>query len=94
MASQRCSGSRWRALRLLILRRDGYVCQMVDGCTTPADTIDHWIPYCDGGTDTPMNLRAACAHHNYAAGAAIGGNRRTPTDERPLFDWTSKTADN
>lgn len=60
--------SRWRAVRLRILDRDGHVCQIRgDGCTHVARTVDHVVAVSDGGDPyDPRNLRAACAHCNYS----------------------------
>jgi 5-methylcytosine-specific restriction endonuclease McrA len=45
---------------------------MVDGCGTPATTVDHVVPLALGGAMyDPDNLRAACAAHNASAGASL-----------------------
>lgn len=53
--------SGYRALRLLILERDNYVCWM---CGNRADQVDHLIPPWAGGSDEPENLAAACGPCN------------------------------
>lgn len=58
----------WRRIRLHVLRRDGYRCQMMlpDGsvCGEPASTVDHAVRREHGGTDALLNLRAACIRCN------------------------------
>jgi 5-methylcytosine-specific restriction endonuclease McrA len=59
----------WPRLRLMILRRDGWVCQIkLPGCRTVASHCDHIIPWEEDGTGGPWfdpnNLRAACAFCN------------------------------
>lgn len=70
----------WRKVRLLILRRDGYRCQIQGpGCTGHAGTVDHITSLHQGGARLdPANLQAACGHCNYGK-----GNRdREPRSER------------
>lgn len=64
----------WRKLRLLILERDGYACQLrLPGCTLDADQVDHIIRPDDGGPRfDPGNLRAACGRCNKARGGRVG----------------------
>lgn len=59
---QRGYGPEWDRLRLLILKRDRYLCQC-DECqytnrVLPATQVDHRIPKAEGGTDSPDNLCA------------------------------------
>ena len=74
----RHGGRQWRTLRLRILMRDGYRCQInANGCTQHADQVDHIVPLVDGGEKyDPNNLRAACTHCNASLGASIGNTRR------------------
>lgn len=74
------STRRWRRLRLLVLDRDGWRCQLpVDGggesdvalCGAWASHVDHITPRALGGTDDPANLRAACRACNLRRGARI-----------------------
>lgn len=56
-------GTTWDKLRLVILKRDRYLCQCPDcngGRTrvTPANQVDHIIRKADGGSDDPSNLRS------------------------------------
>ncbi len=59
---------RWQKVRLHILERDRYVCQIrLPGCTTRATQVDHVTRIDDGGMIyEPMNLRAACQPCNLA----------------------------
>jgi hypothetical protein len=56
----------WRRVRLTILARDGYLCQIIaPGCTRAATQVDHIVPVSKGGSILdPANLRAACARCN------------------------------
>ncbi len=74
----------WPTLRLMILRRDGYQCQ-VHGprCTHVANECDHIEPWLDGGAwFNPANLRAACT-------ACNKGRRNQPHkyDTTPSRTW-------
>lgn len=40
-----------------IRERDGRRCVL---CGATANQVDHIIPYCDGGSDDPSNLRTLC----------------------------------
>lgn len=59
---QRGYGPEWDRLRLLILKRDRYLCQCDEcrrtGRVLPATEVDHRIPKAEGGTDDPGNLGA------------------------------------
>ncbi len=65
MAKSQYSGP-WRKLRLQILNRDGYICQInAPGCTSIATQVDHIIPASQNGSwFDPANLRASCANCN------------------------------
>ena len=61
---------RWKRIRLTVLKRDAYECQMRGPkCTGVATSVDHVIPYAQGGDDNYNNLRAACRTCNTTAGA-------------------------
>lgn len=61
---------RWRHLRLLILERDGWMCQAKGPrCKGQAKTVDHIIPVSEGGNSHPNNLRAACGPCNFGTAA-------------------------
>jgi len=72
MTERRYQVKRWRMLRLDVLRRDLWVCQVVPGCPVPAQVVDHISPVYEGMPDweffDPTNLRAACKHHNLRRG--------------------------
>ena len=60
-------GYDWQRLRLLILRRDGYVCAY---CGGRANSVDHVRPKIEGGGDHPSNLVACCVRCNSSRSAA------------------------
>lgn len=62
-STARTRGSKWMAIRDLILRRDAGLCQpcMQAGRLTPAVQVDHKLPLAQGGTDDQSNLQAICA---------------------------------
>lgn len=55
-------GSAWDKLRLVVLKRDGYLCQCLDckstGRVRLATDVDHIQPKAKGGTDALDNLQA------------------------------------
>ena len=57
---------RWKELRLQILRRDSWTCQIRGPrCTVQATQVDHIVKRAWGGhRSDPANLRAACAACN------------------------------
>lgn len=74
------STSRWRKIRLAILRRDNHTCYY---CGIPqATTVDHLTPVEQGGDDSFNNLVSACANCNYSK-----GNR---TEEQYIKDRNKK----
>lgn len=52
----------WKAVRKMVLARDGYVCQhRFPKCSTVATAVDHVIELADGGAPyDPSNLVASC----------------------------------
>jgi 5-methylcytosine-specific restriction endonuclease McrA len=90
--SARCGRKWWRtlhkhdvpyAVRLYVLERDGWRCQICKRgisalLTVPhpkAGTVDHVIPQSQGGTHDPANLRAAHMGCNSVRGNR-GGNEQ------------------
>lgn len=59
---ERGYGASWDRLRVLILKRDRYLCQCDEckraGRVLPATEVDHRIPKAEGGNDDPGNLSA------------------------------------
>ena len=64
-AAQRGYGSRWRAIRLHVIRRDPLctIC-LAMGRVTPSTEADHVIPKRLGGSDDVDNLRGTCKSCN------------------------------
>jgi len=58
----------WKKIRVKVLERDGYRCQIrAAGCTQNAEEVDHILPVSMGGEwFDEENLRAACARCNNA----------------------------
>lgn len=65
------SDRQWRALRVEVLKRDGWKCDL---CGDPATEVDHIVPFTEGGRSTPSNLRAIC-RPCHASKSAREGNR-------------------
>ncbi|MNX43895.1 HNH endonuclease [compost metagenome] len=80
--SERGYGPAWDRLRLLILKRDRYLCRCCECVSTdrvlPATEVDHRIPKSEGGTDAPGNLCAInvdCHKRKTARESARGRTR-------------------
>jgi 5-methylcytosine-specific restriction enzyme A len=75
---QRYHAVGWAPLRLHILDRDHWQCQIRErGCTHVATDADHIVAVADGGEFwDPSNLRAACKACNARLGAAVARRRR------------------
>jgi 5-methylcytosine-specific restriction endonuclease McrA len=56
------STAAWKRLRLEVLERDGYECQIRDiGCTVAATQVDHIVNTAAGGAELdPDNCQSAC----------------------------------
>jgi hypothetical protein len=83
---KRGSTTAWRRLRLIVLERDSWSCQVTDDygrlCGRFADTCGH---IGTTGLDLPELLQAQCRRHNYSD----GGKRAhvaNHDDQPPL--WT------
>jgi len=59
---QRGYGSAWDKIRLIILKRDNYLCQTCSrsGRLSAGNTVDHIISKANGGTDEHNNLETIC----------------------------------
>lgn len=71
MSRQSGRGSKWRALRLAVLERDGWTCahcgnSLEENHADPRHRpeADHIIPLAAGGRDVPENLVASCKRCN------------------------------
>lgn len=54
-----------RSVQAKVVETYGGTCWLkFPGCTGRADTLDHLMPYSQGGTDSVTNLRPACRHCN------------------------------
>lgn len=69
----------WRRIRLYVLARDNYECQIkLPGCTGHATAVDHIVPWRDGGAWlAPENLQAACVSCNSTRANKNRGMRKT-----------------
>jgi 5-methylcytosine-specific restriction endonuclease McrA len=68
----------WRAVRLVVMDRDKWVCQIRQrGCTYRATDVDHIQAAVEGGEFYDLsNLRASCRGCNARAGAKVATARR------------------
>jgi 5-methylcytosine-specific restriction protein A len=76
---ERYGGVKWRTRRRFVLDRDQGICWLCGGAG--ADTVDHVTPRHHGGSDDPVNLRAAHARCNY------GRRERPPAVASPTRAW-------
>lgn len=67
--------------RAALMRRDRYRCAY---CGRRADTVDHVVPRCQGGTTTWQNTVAACGPCNEAKGGRTPEQARMPLRVRPF----------
>ena len=69
-STQRGYDAAWRRLRISILNRDAWMCQICGKhLVGPDATVDHRLAKVNGGTDEPGNLVAMCRRHNSSKGA-------------------------
>jgi 5-methylcytosine-specific restriction endonuclease McrA len=83
-------GATWRKVRLAVLERYGYLCQIRgEGCRLVADQVDHVVAVVQGGSAfDPENLRASCALRNARRGGVLGASRAARFSERrPSREW-------
>ncbi|MDN4476616.1 HNH endonuclease signature motif containing protein [Demequina sp. SYSU T00192] len=73
----------WRRRRVLVLKRDGYACQMRTStgalCRDHANQVDHIIR---GDNHDLSNLRALCVWHHARKTSAEGNAARRPRPTR------------
>jgi 5-methylcytosine-specific restriction endonuclease McrA len=85
MADRRYRTAAWQRLRLRILVRDGYWCQVKGPrCHGHATSVHHILP---SSTHPelfwdPSNLQAACGPCNYGGGARIAADNKRTTRAR------------
>ena len=77
----------WREVRLVILERDGWLCQLRGPrCTLDAAEVDHIVPWRAGGAVFDEgNLRASCGNCNKRRARREGVGARKPV--RPSREW-------
>jgi 5-methylcytosine-specific restriction endonuclease McrA len=84
----RTSDAAWRAVRLRVLERDGYRCQIrLPGCLGVATDGDHIVPrHLGGAWYDEGNVRAACGPCNRARGNRLR-QRYGSANRRPSRNW-------
>jgi 5-methylcytosine-specific restriction enzyme A len=99
--SKDTSTAKWKRLRLAVLERDRYLCQLhLDGCLNEANQADHIKPkyqYANPeAADIMTNLRAVCAkcHAKHSArqgGIASGEARRSGISSEARYPHQSSS---
>ena len=82
----------WRKLRLAVLDRDRWLCQIKGpDCARYATQVDHIVARADGGAmwDT-TNLRAACRACNSRGGAERTNSRRSAAYRTGIPDYVTR----
>jgi len=76
-------GATWRKVRLEVLERDGWLCQIRGPrCKIVATDADHIVSWRDGGPLFDLsNLRAACSKCNRGRDHGRRARRRRPSRE-------------
>jgi 5-methylcytosine-specific restriction endonuclease McrA len=82
MTDKHLSSSSWKKQRLIVLRRDSYICAY---CGEPANEVDHIQPRVIGGTDDLDNLVAACRRCNSSKGKRSEALFLARTSTPPVF---------
>lgn len=84
MSDRRYQTRRWQTVRLRVLRRDLFICRIVEGCTEKATVADHIVPASPAMPDSlffsEANLRGGCRDHNLARGFASKPRIAAATD--------------
>jgi 5-methylcytosine-specific restriction endonuclease McrA len=79
VSDRRYGSLRWKKLRLAVLNRDNYECQVRGPrCRGVARTVHHVIPSSEAPNlfFDPCNLQASCGACNYSAGAYMTRDAR------------------
>lgn len=81
------TGRPWQRIKRRIIRRDGGVCHLCG--QQGADTADHLVPFSQGGSDAPANLKAAHVDCNRRRGARSVEVARAEIalDRQPGWEW-------
>jgi 5-methylcytosine-specific restriction protein A len=81
----------WRRLRLAVLDRDLWLCQVKGPtCTRYATEVDHIVARADGGSDDQQNLRASCRPCNSRGGAMLTNSRRVLLYRTGVADYVTR----
>jgi 5-methylcytosine-specific restriction endonuclease McrA len=90
VADRRYGSLRWKRLRLAVLARDGYECQIRGPrCRGLASSVNHRIPSSEAPElfFDPDNLEASCGACNYSAGAYLTrDNRRAIIEQNEYLE--------
>jgi 5-methylcytosine-specific restriction endonuclease McrA len=92
MATSGLQSQAWRMLRVAVLDRDLWLCQIRGpGCTHGATEVDHIVARADGGAVLdPANCRAACAWCNRARGAGRTTQARRYRYRNTVADYVTR----
>lgn len=82
MGSKHLGSYKWKQQRLLVLRRDCYICAY---CGEAANEVDHVHPRVLGGTDDLDNLVACCRRCNASKGKRSDAGFSARPSTPPVF---------
>jgi 5-methylcytosine-specific restriction endonuclease McrA len=82
MGSKHLGSYKWKQQRLLVLRRDSYICAY---CGEAANEVDHVHPRVLGGTDDLDNLVASCRRCNSSKGKRSDAGFSARSSTPPVF---------
>lgn len=85
MGDKHLSSAAWKRQRLIVLRRDCYICAY---CGEAANEVDHVQPRVQGGTDDLENLVACCRMCNLRKGKRSEASFLGRTSTPPVFPGT------
>jgi 5-methylcytosine-specific restriction endonuclease McrA len=89
VSDRRYGSLRWKRLRLAVLNRDNYLCQIQGAnCRGTANSVNHRIPVSQGGAFfDPENLEASCTACNSSGGAYLTrDNRRAIIEQNEYLE--------